>query len=66
MKAAIYFIDDQIRQSFFALVSGKAEEQEIHDELAKAYTAIANDAFLWNPGPQTIDPEILSHDVWHR
>jgi hypothetical protein len=45
MKSALYFADDQIRQTFFMLQSGRAEEKEIFSQLNTAFDMIAEDPF---------------------
>ena len=45
MKASVFFVDDQIKNSFLALGSSKAEDQEIHNLLNAAFDAIASNAF---------------------
>ena len=45
MKSALYFADDQVRQAFFALKSGRAEEKEIYDLLNTVFDTIAMDPF---------------------
>jgi hypothetical protein len=57
MKAAIYFIDDQVRQAYTALASGKAEERELSRELKTAFDAIAPDAFCGIQVPKRLIPK---------
>jgi len=57
MKSAVYFVDEQVKQTFFALATGKAEDQEIHVELGKAFAAIANDAFCGIQVPKRLIPK---------
>ena len=45
MKSALYFADDQIRHAFFMLLSGRAEEKEIFNELNTAIDTITKDPF---------------------
>ena len=46
MKSTLYFADDQVRDAFFMLQSGKAEEKEIFNQLNTAFDMIAMD--LWS------------------
>ena len=57
MKAALYFIDDNARQTFSALASGKAEEKELSRELKVAFDAIALDAFCGIQVPKRLIPK---------
>ena len=37
MKSTLYFADDHVRDAFFMLQSGKAEEKEIFNQLNTAF-----------------------------
>ena len=58
MKSALYFADDQIRDAFFKLQSGRAEEKEIFDQLNTAFDMIANDPFCGIQVPKRLIPKI--------
>ena len=45
MKSTLYFADDQVRDAFFLLQSGKTEEKEIFNQLNTAFDMIAKDPF---------------------
>jgi hypothetical protein len=57
MKAALYFIDDQVRQAFSALATGKAEDKDLARELKSAFDAIAPDAFCGIQIPKRLIPK---------
>ena len=61
MKAALFFIDEQTRQAFSGLNSGKAEEKELFRELKTAFDAIALDAFCGIQVPKRLTPKSYSH-----
>jgi hypothetical protein len=44
MKSALYFADDQVRQTFLKLESGRAEEKEISRFLNAAQTPLLSPA----------------------
>ena len=45
MKASVFFIDDQTKNSFLALASSTAEKQKVQVSLNAAFDAIALDVF---------------------
>jgi len=57
MKASVFFFDERIRQSFFALASGKTEDQELHHDLQKTCVLIADDAFSGVQVPKRLIPK---------
>ena len=57
MKSALYFADDQVRQAFFALRSGRAEEQEIFDVLNTVFDILAADPFCGIQIPKRLIPK---------
>ena len=58
MKAALYFADDQIRQDFFMLQSGRAEDKEIFNQLNTAFDMIATDPFCGIQVPKRLIPKM--------
>jgi hypothetical protein len=58
MKSALYFIDDQARQLFFQLGSGRAEETEIQGQLNAAFDIIAADPFCGIQVPKRLIPKV--------
>lgn len=58
MKAALYFADDQVRQTFFKLPSGRAEEKEIYDQLNAVFDTIAADPFCGIQVPKRLIPKV--------
>jgi Txe/YoeB family toxin of Txe-Axe toxin-antitoxin module len=58
MKSALYFADDQVRQAFFALKSGRAEEKEIYDLLNTVFDTIAMDPFSGIQVPKRLIPKV--------
>ena len=58
MKSALYFADDQIRQSFFLLQSGRAEKREIFNKLNAAFDMIAIDPFCGIQIPKRLIPKM--------
>ena len=58
MKAALYFADDQIKDNFFMLQSGRAEEKEIFNQLNTAFDMIANDPFCGIQVPKRLIPKM--------
>lgn len=57
MKASVFFADDQIQNSFLALASSGAKDQEIHHALNAAFDAIARDAFCGIQVPKRLIPK---------
>ena len=57
MKASVYFIDDDAKQAFLALTSGRAEDQEIHGLLGEAFDRLAADAFCGIQVPKRLIPK---------
>nr|WP_319375798.1 hypothetical protein [uncultured Methanoregula sp.] len=60
MKCALFFADDHIRQSFFLLQSGRAEEQEIFVQLNSSFDMIVTDPFCGIQVPKRLIPKIYS------
>jgi len=57
MKASVYFIDDDAKQAFLALASGRAGDQDIHGLLNEAFDRIAADAFCGTQVPKRLIPK---------
>jgi hypothetical protein len=57
MKAAVYFADEQVKQKFFALTSGKGEDREIHQLLNETFNQLARDAFCGIQVPKRLIPK---------
>lgn len=57
MKAALYFADDQVRQTFFNLPEGRAEEREIYDQLNVVFDTIAANPFCGIQVPKRLIPK---------
>ena len=58
MKSALYFADDQVRQTFLQLRSGRAEEKEIYDQLNGVFDIIATDPFCGIQVPKRLIPKV--------
>jgi hypothetical protein len=58
MKSALYFADDQVRDTFFMLQSGRAEEKEIFDQLNSAFDMLSLDPFCGIQVPKRLIPKI--------
>jgi hypothetical protein len=58
MKSTLCFADEQVRQSFFMLQSGKAEENEIFRQLNAAFDMIAQDPFCGIQVPKRLIPKV--------
>jgi hypothetical protein len=58
MKSALYFADDQVRDAFFMLQSGRAEEREIFNQLNSAFDMISLDPFCGIQVPKRLIPKI--------
>jgi hypothetical protein len=58
MKSALYFADDQIRDAFLMLQSGRAEEKEIFNQLNSAFDMISLDPFCGIQVPKRLIPKI--------
>jgi hypothetical protein len=58
MKSALYFADDQVRDAFFMLQSGRAEEREIFNQLNSAFDMISLDPFCGTQVPKRLIPKI--------
>jgi hypothetical protein len=57
MRAAVYFADDRIKESFLALASSKAGNGEIYRGLNEAFDALALDAFCGTQVPKRLIPK---------
>lgn len=57
MKAAIYFFDNKVKQSFFLLQSGTTEEKTIFNQLNAAFDIIAPDPFCGIQIPKRLIPK---------
>jgi hypothetical protein len=58
MKSALYFADDQVRQTFLKLESGRAEEKEIFQFLNAAFDEISMDPFCGIQVPKRLIPKM--------
>jgi len=58
MKSALYFADDQVRDAFFMLQFGRAEEKEIFNQLNSAFDMISLDTFCGIQVPKRLIPKI--------
>jgi len=58
MKAALYFADDQVRQSFLKLQDGRAEDKKLYDQLNLVFDAIAADPFCGIQVPKRLIPKV--------
>jgi hypothetical protein len=58
MRSALYFADDQVRQIFFSLRSGRAEEKEIFDQLNVVFDTLAADPFCGIQIPKRLIPKV--------
>jgi Txe/YoeB family toxin of Txe-Axe toxin-antitoxin module len=58
MKSALYFADDQVRDAFFMLQSGRVEEKEIFNQLNSAFDTISLDPFCGIQVPKRLIPKI--------
>ena len=63
MKSALYFADDQVRQSFLQLRSGRAEEKEIYDQLNGVFDIIATDPFCGSRSPNGLSRKFTSRNT---
>lgn len=57
MKSSLFFIDDQVRQMFFLLASGRAEEKDLYLQLNAAFDMIAGDPFRGIQVPKRLIPK---------
>nr|WP_320160794.1 hypothetical protein [uncultured Methanoregula sp.] len=58
MKSALYFADDQVRQTFFMLQSGRAEEKATYTQLNAAFDMITADPFCGIQVPKRLIPKM--------
>ena len=58
MKSALYFADDQVRQTFLKLPSGRAEEKEIYEALNAVFDTIVADPFCGIQVPKRLIPKV--------
>jgi len=58
MKSALYFADDQVKDAFFMLQSGRVEEREIFNQLNSAFDMISLDPFCGIQVPKRLIPKI--------
>jgi YHS domain-containing protein len=66
MKSDLYFADDQVRQTFLKLPSGRAEEKEIYDLLNIVFDTLAADPFCGTQVPKRLIPPDISHKIPDR
>lgn len=64
MKSALYFADEQVRQTFVNLPSGRTEENEIYRQLNLVFDTLALDPF--SGGPKAAHPENISIKIRDR
>jgi hypothetical protein len=57
MKASVFFADDRIKESFFALASSRTENEEIYRTLNESFDALALDAFCGIQVPKRLIPK---------
>jgi hypothetical protein len=58
MNSALYFADEQVRQAFVKLLSGRTEENEIYRQLNLVFDTIASDPFSGIQIPKRLIPKI--------
>jgi hypothetical protein len=58
MKSALFFADEQVRQAFSVLPSGRAEEKEIHHQLNLVFDTLAADPFCGIQVPKRLIPKV--------
>ena len=58
MKAALYFADDQVRQTFFTTPLGKGQRERIYDQLNGVFDIIATDPFCGIQVPKRLIPKV--------
>ena len=63
MKASVYFVDDRIRQSFFALATGTAEENEVYTRLNASFDIIALKPFCGIQVPFNPDVYVTKYGI---
>lgn len=56
MRSTVCFADDQVRQAFFRLASGRAEEKEICCQLNRVFDLLAMDPFCGIQIPKRLFP----------
>jgi len=57
MRAAVFFADDRIKESFLALTASTAEDAEIYRCLNEAFDALALNAFCGIQVPKRLIPK---------
>jgi hypothetical protein len=58
MKSSVFFMDDAVKQEYFALALGKTEDHEVSALLDAAFEDIADNAFCGVQVPKRLIPKV--------